>query len=273
MSKDFRLNWNYGCYDSFYLSIKDSIHNKKLSEKLLQFMGKKEDKLTLHILRDYASENLEPIVNYLIDVFLNIPNNLDLFKENSLFDISNEIYTVKKHLMDKTMMISLLSSGEYKPGLYLKQDDMIYLFKNIINDKTTDNETKRMNCVNHFKKKIKNSCNWVSFIDIFSFLLIYTNFIKSVFNETGKIIILNNTNPPPKEFKKDKNLYIYYKNNYYQAWVFKNFSKYTIHVKKFRITQNTGAGDCYYLSIIDSMKNKRNDGRQKRHLPKVRARM
>ena len=36
------------------------------------------------------------------------------------------------------------------------------------------------------------------------------NFIKSEFNETGKIIIFNNYNRPPKEFTKNKNLYIFY---------------------------------------------------------------
>jgi hypothetical protein len=258
MSEKFVVNWNYGANDCFYLSIKDSIHNKKLSEKFLHFMGKKEDKLTLQILRDYTSENLETIVNYLIDVLLNIHNNLDLFKEDLFFDIDKEIYSVKKDLMDKNIIITLLT-GERKYGSYLKTEDMIYLFKNIINDKITNNETKRMNCVNHFKKNIKTSCNFVSFIDIFSILLIYKKFIKSVFNESGKIIIFDNYNRPPKEFKKDKNLYIYYKNknNYYQAWVFKNFSKYTINIKKFKIIQNTGAGDCYYLSIIDSINNKK----------------
>uniref|UniRef100_A0A6C0JK54 Uncharacterized protein n=1 Tax=viral metagenome TaxID=1070528 RepID=A0A6C0JK54_9ZZZZ len=258
MSEKFGVNWNYGANDCFYLSIKDSIHNKKLSEKFLHFIGKKEHTLTVQILRDYTSEHLETIVHYFVNVLLNIPNdNLDLFKEELFFDISHEIYTVKKHLMDKTIMISILSSGEHNPDFYVRQEDMIYLFKNIINDKITDNETKRIKCVNYFKKNIQMLSNGVTFIDIFTFSLIYKNFIKSEFNETGKIIIFNNYNRPPKEFKKDKNLYIYYKNYYYQAWVFKNFSKYTIYTNKFRVTQNTGAGDCYYLSVIDSMNNKK----------------
>jgi hypothetical protein len=258
MSADFKLNWNYGANDCFYLSIKDSIHNKKLSEKFLHFMGKKEDKLTVQILRDYTSEHLEPIVHYFVNVLLNIPNDkLDFFKEDLFFDIEKGINIVIKQIMNKDIIISLLTSSKNNSGLYIDRDEIIYLFKNIITDKITDNETKKMKCVNYFKKDIRTLSNWVSFIDIFTFLSIYKNFIKSEFNESGKIIISNKNNPPPKEFKKDKNLYIDYEDGYYQAWVFKNFSKYTIHIKKFRVTQNTGAGDCYYLSVIDSMNNKK----------------
>ena len=104
---------------------------------------------------------------------------------------------------------------------------MLYIFQNIINDKITDNETKRTKFIDYYKTQIKTPYVWVTFIEVFTFALLYKQFIKSEFNETGEVIDLRHEESPPIDFEKDKNLYVYYKKCHYRAYVFKKYSNKT----------------------------------------------
>jgi hypothetical protein len=151
-------------------------------------------------------------------------------------ELGNNAITVKSQMVP-SVYTSILKTVDLDDteNYLLTRKIMLFIFKNILNDKDTDNETKRTKFINYYKTYTRTQYNWATFIEICTFELLYKKFIKCEFDEIGEVINLDNEESPPIDFEKDKNLYFYYKKCHYRSYVFKNYSnkrKMTVKQKK-----------------------------------------
>lgn len=235
MSPKFMIIPNSGAGDCYYLSVIDSINNKKLSKEFLHFMGKKyikKGKLTVQILRDFISDHSDQFTYYTISSLLNIPDDHKCKQNFPQEDVENLIKERVKIIKENIEIQVVKQFGK-------KLSD--HINKYILLDKNTDNETKRTNFVKYYKKMIKKQYTWVCFFEVSIFELLYTKFVKSEFNETGYVVFVDANDDyirhtPKLKFETDRNLYLNYKKCHYEAWVFNNKTNKTL--KNIRIKHN-----------------------------------
>jgi hypothetical protein len=226
MAPKFIIIPNTGAGDCYYLSVIDSLNNKNLSEKFLHFMGKKytqktkKNVITVKMLREFISDHSDQLLYYLVSLLLNIPDDHKATQHFPQEDVDEKMNNFKDNI--KNDLVS-----------YYGKKIALYINKYVLSDKTTDNETKRIKFVKYYKKYIKKQYNWVCFVEVNIFELLYTKFIKSVFNEEGFAIFINANDKfirhtPVSNFETDYNLYLNYKKQHYEAWVFNNNSNVTL---------------------------------------------
>jgi hypothetical protein len=215
----FRVKPNTGVGDCFYLSIIDSLQNKHLTARFLRYMGKTE--LTVQNLRHFMAEHSEWITHYAISSILNMPTQVCFSKE-----ITDYVAYVKRKMNPEMIQKKLECKTKQDIGLPFLRQATQYIHSHIFGDKCTDDETKRIQFVEFYKKYMKKAKKWVCFVEVFLFEIMYAEFIRREFGVEAKVVITNCA--PDFTFQYDAKLYLSNTHFHFEAWVFKKRKKFII---------------------------------------------